>query len=513
MIKKITFWPGLLTAIGTVIGSGIFFKSDDILRLTNGNVTTAIIGWIIFGISLTFAGISVSVVAQHTNSPGGSVGYIKDIFGEKYAFLVGWFEAIIYMPILISLLSIVASIFFFQFIGYDTRSISPLIINSVALLFIFITFFYNYISTRLSALFSSTSTIIKFLPIIIIAAAGLINFDHALIMKDLKDFQFNEFTSPLLSMSFSFGGWIVVATLSKDMENPQRDMGKILAINALIITIAYVMYFIGITMLMPANEIISYGDAHVALIANRLLGNYGEKILLFCVLISVLGTLNGKVIGGFRYPHALAQQKDIPFSSFFRKESKFKTNGTAALLTLVISLIWFTCYTIQAIAKTNASVEALATKEYMFSGISFEDIPIMIVSFEAIALMVGGYLLAKRHKLGVFKTYIAPFVGIVGQIYVVVSFVHTNSSWLFYMFISAIIIGIGVSIRTYLKRKDTFQFIVNKSTAFQHNLFLPLPVMMTTLALYAIPNSQFPSHKMTFYQKMKELTLTFTFMK
>lgn len=453
MSKKITFFPGLLTAIGTVIGSGIFFKSDDILKLTNGNVTTAIIGWIVFGASLIFAGISLSVVSQHTTSGGGSVGYIKDVFGERYAFLVGWFEAIIYMPILIALLAIVASIFFFQLIGYDSRLISPLVINSLAFFFILSMFWINYISTRLSTLFSSLSTIIKFFPIIVIAAVGVYHFDTQLIVRDLHTFKFNEFTSPLLSMSFAFGGWIVVATLTKDMRDP-RDMGRILALNAVIITIAYIAYFVGITMLMPADEIIQLGDSHVSVIANRIFGVYGEKIILFCVTVSVLGTLNGKIIGGYRYPFALAQQNDLPYAKFFTKVSKYNTNGRAAILTLCIALIWFTCYTLQAMAKIDATPEQLISKEYLFSGITFEDIPIMLVSFEAITLMVAGYILGKKHKVGIFKSVIAPIFGIIGQVYVIISYAMTNSSWLFYTIIAVVIIASGVILRTYLHRND-----------------------------------------------------------
>ncbi|MGL4858582.1 MAG: amino acid permease, partial [Enterobacteriaceae bacterium] len=192
------------------------------------------------------------------------------------------------------------------------------------------------------------------------------------------------------------------------------------------------------------------GKGHVAVIANNIFGLYGEKIILFCVMISVLGTLNGKVIGGYRYPYALAEQKDIPYSNFFLKQSAYGTNGRAALLTLLISCIWFTCYTLQALAVADATPEQFARKDYLFSGITFEDIPIMIVSFEAIALMVAGLILGRRHKVGLFKTYIAPVVGIIGQVYVVISFSMTNTSWLFYTVLAVLIIIIGVMIRAWV---------------------------------------------------------------
>ncbi|HIW55637.1 MAG TPA: amino acid permease, partial [Firmicutes bacterium] len=61
---------GLMTAVtmivGIVVGSGIFFKSTDILQKTEGNVTLAVLVFIIGAVSIVFGSLSMSELALRT---------------------------------------------------------------------------------------------------------------------------------------------------------------------------------------------------------------------------------------------------------------------------------------------------------------------------------------------------------------------------------------------------------------------------------------------------------------
>ena len=54
MENKLNKKYGLITAIsmfvGIVIGSGIFFKAQNILNITNGNMPLGILAWVIGGL-------------------------------------------------------------------------------------------------------------------------------------------------------------------------------------------------------------------------------------------------------------------------------------------------------------------------------------------------------------------------------------------------------------------------------------------------------------------------------
>ena len=65
MENKLEKKYGLITAIcmvvGIVIGSGIFFKAQDILNITQGNMPLGIIAWIIGGVIML---ISIMVAVK-----------------------------------------------------------------------------------------------------------------------------------------------------------------------------------------------------------------------------------------------------------------------------------------------------------------------------------------------------------------------------------------------------------------------------------------------------------------
>jgi len=450
MNKKITFTEALLTAVGMVIGSGIFFRAARILDYTHANIGIAVLGWLVLGLTLVFAGIGFSVLASRTKREGGIVGYMEDTYGKVAGFLTGWFTTFIYIPLLMGILAIVASGFIFNLIGNDSPS--AFAVQALALFLLLACWGWNYLSTRFSALFSSAATIIKLLPIVIVGLIGITHLPGRAggIVEDLSHFNIALFTAPLLSMAFAFDGWTSVATLSRDMENPQKDIAKVLALNAVIVTAAYVLYFTGMTLLFNnPQEIIDLGNAHVGAAAQSIFGQVGAKLIYFCVIVSVLGTLNGNLMAAFRYPHALAVNNDLPNSNFFAQESKYGTTGNASLITGIAALAWFVLYTIQAFAAEGAN-----GGRYMFDGIAFDDIPIMAMSIIIILLLIQVIKVGPGEGYGTFKSIIAPVIGIIGQAFVVVSFIGNNSQWWLYTLVCVVILAVGYFINKSVKEKQ-----------------------------------------------------------
>ena len=437
-----------------VIGSGIFFRADNILGYTKGNVTTATIAWLSLGITLIFASLCVAFIAQHTKEEGGTIGYMKEIYGSKVSFITGWFETIVYIPCLTALLATIGAKYAFQLIGFDTNVVNPIYVNILAIVFILLTYFVNYLGARHAALFSSFATVIKLIPIAVIGLIGLVHTDTTVLAQGASNFEYDSFTSPLLSMSFAFAGWLVVGSMARDMENPQRDLSKVLAINLIIVTVVYTTYFFGISMLMPANEIIAQGDAHVGIIAQNVLGSWGGNFVLFCVMISCLGTLNAKFIAGFKYNHALGAQRNLPYANFFVKETKRGTNFNAGLITFFVALIWWALFTIQSYSKFNVGEAAVEAGHYIFAGITFDDIPVVFTSIEATVLIIGAIILARRKKLPTIKLIIFAILGLIGQVYCIISYIQTNSAWLLYTIITIAAILIGLVVKAYANKTN-----------------------------------------------------------
>lgn len=86
---------GLFTAItmitGIVIGSGIFFKADNVLEYTNGNVQLGIIVFCVAAIAIIFGCLAISQLANRTDKPGGLIAYTEEFVGIGPSCAFGWF--------------------------------------------------------------------------------------------------------------------------------------------------------------------------------------------------------------------------------------------------------------------------------------------------------------------------------------------------------------------------------------------------------------------------------------
>ena len=93
---------GLLTAIcmvvGIVIGSGVFFKAQDILKYTEGNMPLGIIAWLIGGVVMIICALNLENLGSHYEKVIGLVDYAEATVGKKYAFYVAWFNTFFTVP-------------------------------------------------------------------------------------------------------------------------------------------------------------------------------------------------------------------------------------------------------------------------------------------------------------------------------------------------------------------------------------------------------------------------------
>ena len=76
------------------------------------------------------------------------------------------------------------------------------------------------------------------------------------------------------------------------------------------------------------------GDAHVNVAAQKLFGDFGAKVILIFVVISVLGTVNGLIMGMIRFPNAMAERSMIPAPSRLVQEAEKGTGKYSVALSL-----------------------------------------------------------------------------------------------------------------------------------------------------------------------------------
>lgn len=92
------FFTATAMIIGIVIGSGIFFKSDDVLAYTGGNVIIGILVFCLAAFGIIFGSLTLSELSLRTAKAGGAIGYYEEFVSLKVAAVFGWYQTFVYFP-------------------------------------------------------------------------------------------------------------------------------------------------------------------------------------------------------------------------------------------------------------------------------------------------------------------------------------------------------------------------------------------------------------------------------
>lgn len=416
---------GLFTAIamivGIVIGSGIFFKSDNILVATGGSVALGVLVFCIAAIAIIFGSLTISQLASRSSKEGGLIAYAEEYYNKSTSCAFGWFQTFLYFPTLIAVVSWVAGIYICILFGIEGTLEKQMLIGLAIMVFLFV---INTLSARLGGLFQNASTIIKLIPLLLIAVAGLVFGDTSSVsFSDITAMKSTGWIAAIAPIAFSFDGWVVSTSISHEIKDSKRNLPKALIIAPIFILIVYVLYFVGISMYIGPETIMSLGDAHVDLAANNLLGPWGAKIVLIFVIISIMGTINGLTLGMIRLPHSLSVRNMFPKSKVINKiDEKLLMPVNSAIVAFIIAIVWYIAH-------------YLTTKFGLLPNSDISEISITMSYTMYILLYVKVIQLGRQGKIsGIWNTIINPVLAIIGSLIILFGSMGNQLFWIYAAF-------------------------------------------------------------------------------
>lgn len=416
---------GLFTAIamivGIVIGSGIFFKSDNILVATGGSVALGVLVFCIAAIAIIFGSLTISQLASRSSKEGGLIAYAEEYYNKSTSCAFGWFQTFLYFPTLIAVVSWVAGIYICILFGIEGTLEKQMLIGLAIMVFLFV---INTLSAKLGGLFQNASTIIKLIPLLLIAVAGLVFGDTSSVsFSDITAMKSTGWIAAIAPIAFSFDGWVVSTSISHEIKDSKRNLPKALIIAPIFILIVYVLYFVGISMYIGPETIMSLGDAHVDLAANNLLGPWGAKIVLIFVIISIMGTINGLTLGMIRLPHSLSVRNMFPKSKVINKiDEKLLMPVNSAIVAFIIAIVWYIAH-------------YLTTKFGLLPNSDISEISITMSYTMYILLYVKVIKLGRQGKIsGIWNTIINPVLAIIGSLIILFGSMGNQLFWIYAAF-------------------------------------------------------------------------------
>ncbi|WP_447952040.1 APC family permease [Chryseobacterium koreense] len=449
-LQKLEPKYGLFTAIslviGQVIGSGIFFKVDDVLFATQGNILAGLLGFIIVGVSVVFAAVSMSNYAEIIPKDGGILNYVEYRFGKRSAAFVGWMYLSLFYPLLTAVLFTVSGIYIShliaEFVAFEPTFLHYSLIGIFNLcLFLGM----NIFRPKSSGIFQQLTTVIKLIPLIFIASLGILSlakgdveeantFRHA--AKSVGENQnfWLLVAASFIPISFAFDGWYIATQLSGEIRNSSKNLPKALIIGTSVVLLVYVLYYCGVVLRMNSADILTLKDVYITEFSRNIAEKSGAVLIQLFVIISVLGTSNGLLLATTRVPFQFYNlEKSRKFLNLGKVNERTNTPVNSAVLAFVIILGYIAFYYF-----TN-------TWDF-FTHINYDlsAIPIAFIYMVNGALFVGLLSLIRKNifKGNRFVKYLMAIIAILGVVLVLIG-TATAQNGISYILISGFYVLAG----------------------------------------------------------------------
>ena len=454
---------GLPTAIcmvvGTVIGSGVFFKAQNVLNATGGDMPLGILAWVITGFLMIICSLQFASMAQKYEKVSGVVDYAEVTCGKGYAYYLAWFMVNVYYPGMTSVLAWVSARYLGVLFGWDLASPEVLCIAGFLLI---ASYTLNAFSPKLAGKFQISATVIKLVPITLMAIVGTIyglkegvlTQNFTTVVAEVAGGKSAGLFAAVVATVFAYEGWIVATSINAELKNAKKNLPIALVVGAIIVVVAYVFYYIGVAG-GASNAVLIEKGAPEAF--KNVFGNVGGAFLNICIVISCLGTLNGLMVGATRGMYAIAARGEGPRPAMFSEVDKHTNMVTnSSIWGLFVCGLWLVYF-----------YGANLTSGW-FGYFNFDSSELPIVTIYGMYIPMFIIWMVKEKELNFVKRFLLPIVAIASCCFMVFAAVYAHGITpylnakangefafpvLFYLILFAIIMFVGAILRKSDKKK------------------------------------------------------------
>ncbi|MBD0712006.1 MULTISPECIES: amino acid permease [unclassified Streptomyces] len=312
---------------GNIIGGGIFLLPASVARYGT-------ISLVAFGI-LTVGAIALALVfgrlANRHPQTGGPYVYAREAFGDFAGFLAAWaywattwvsnaalaVAAVGYLDVLIPLH------------GSKTATICA------ALVLQWLPALANLAGTRYVGAVQIVSTVLKFVPLLLVAIGGFFTFDSA----NLGPFHaeghsaVGAVSAAAAILLFSYLGVESAAVSAGEVRDPRRNVGRATVLGTLAAAFLYLLTTLSVFGTVPHERLVTTDAPFTDSVNLMFGGSWGGTAVACMALVSMVGALNGWTLLSAQTPYAAARDGLFP-KVFTRKRRGVPTVGVVVTVVL-----------------------------------------------------------------------------------------------------------------------------------------------------------------------------------
>lgn len=342
--------------VGSMIGSGIFIVSADIVRQVRAPGLLLLI-WVVSGILTLLGALAFGELSAMYPKAGGQYVYLREGISPLFGYLYGW---TLFLVIQSGAIAAVA-VAFARFVSIFVPALSPdvglgftlplpsgpirvglspqrvLAIASIGVLT-----WVNARGVRTAAVVQTSLAAIKIAALagLIVLGLGIGRRPDALVANFGPSFWPDGgltwalvpvVAAAMIGALFSMDAWNNAGFVASEVKNPKRDVPFAMTAGVLLVTSLYLLANVSYLAILPADAIAAAPQDRVGTAAlGALLGELGQTLMAAAIIVSTFGCNAALILAGARVYYAMAQD-GLFFKSAGTLHPRRKTPTTALI--------------------------------------------------------------------------------------------------------------------------------------------------------------------------------------
>ncbi|WP_224283928.1 amino acid permease [Streptomyces sp. LS1784] len=309
---------GLVTAtalvMGNIIGGGIFMIPAAVAPFG----TVSLVAFAVLTVGAIALALVFGQLARRSPRTGGPYVYAREAFGDFAGFLSAWSY---WITTWVSNAALAVAAVGYLDVLLPLHHSIPLEITA-ALAFQWLPALANLAGTRYIGAVQLVSTVLKFIPLLLVSVGGLFFFDP----KNLGPFDANGqgwaggMSAAAAILLFSYLGVESAAMSAGKVRDPERNVGRASVLGTTGAAVVYLLGTIAVFGTVAHQQLVHstapFSDAVDAMFG----GTWGGTVIAIAALVSMTGALNGWTLLSAQAPYAAA--RDGLFPAAFGKERR-----------------------------------------------------------------------------------------------------------------------------------------------------------------------------------------------
>ncbi len=303
--RQMGLWMAVALVIGNMVGSGIFLLPASLAQAAG---PVSIVGWMFTGVGAMLLALVFARLGRAFPRTGGPYAFARRAFGDFIGFQTAWGY---WIAAWAGNAAITVAFVGYLAVFWPQLSHDNLLAAFVGIAVIWFLTLVNSLGVREGAQVQVVTTVLKFIPLAVIAIVGLFFIHTGNLTPFSPHGTWKAISAAAPLTLWAFIGLESATVTAEEVKDPERNIPRATIYGTLAATVVYIVGTVSIMGVIPAHTLASstspFADA-----AGVMFGGAWNKVFAVVAMAATFGALNGWIMLQGRVPLAAAEDGLFP---------------------------------------------------------------------------------------------------------------------------------------------------------------------------------------------------------